>query len=75
MALDRNGGGVTRRTFVKGGLAASALAALAACGKNENAASNQSGSTVKASDGGTFKYYISDPVAIDPYNLQESEGT
>ena len=23
MALDRNGGGVTRRTFVKGGLAAS----------------------------------------------------
>ena len=75
MALDRNGGGVTRRTFVKGGLAASALAALAACGKNENAASNQGGSTVKASDGGTFKYYISDPVAIDPYNLQESEGT
>ena len=75
MALDRNGGGVTRRSFVKGGLAASALAALAACGKNENAASNQGGSTVKASDGGTFKYYISDPVAIDPYNLQESEGT
>lgn len=75
MALDRNGGGVTRRTFVKGGLAASALAALAACGKNGNAASNQGDSTVKASDGGTFKYYISDPVAIDPYNLQESEGT
>ena len=75
MALDRNGGGVTRRTFVKGGLAASALAALAACGKNENAASGSGDSTVKATDGGTFKYYISDPVAIDPYNLQESEGT
>ena len=75
MALDRNGGGVTRRTFVKGGLAASALAALAACGKNENAASAQGDSAVKATDGGTFKYYISDPVAIDPYNLQESEGT
>lgn len=75
MALDRNGGGVTRRTFVKGGLAASALAALAACGKNENAAKSDTGSATKASDGGTFKYYISDPVAIDPYNLQESEGT
>lgn len=75
MSLDRNGGGVTRRTFVKGGLAASALAALAACGKNGNAASGQGESAVKASDGGTFKYYISDPVAIDPYNLQESEGT
>lgn len=75
MALDRNGGGVTRRTFVKGGLAASALAALAACGKNENAASAQGDSAVKATDGGTFKYYISDPVAIDHYNLQESEGT
>ena len=76
MALDRNGGGVvSRRTFVKGGLAASALAALAACGKNENAAKSDDSSAVKASEGGTFKYYISDPVAIDPYNLQESEGT
>ena len=75
MSLDRNGGGVTRRTFVKGGLAASALAALAACGKNGNAASGQGDSAVKATEGGAFKYYISDPVAIDPYNLQESEGT
>lgn len=74
MALDRNGGGVSRRAFVKGSLAASALAALAACGKNNNAASTNDG-TVKASEGGTFKYYISDPVAIDHYNLQESEGT
>ena len=74
MTLDRNGGGVSRRTFVKGSLAASALAALAACGKNNNAASTNGGS-VKASEGGTFKYYISDPVAIDHYNLQESEGT
>lgn len=74
MALDRNGGGVSRRTFVKGSLAASALAALAACGKNNNAESTNGGS-VKASEGGTFKYYISDPVAIDHYNLQESEGT
>lgn len=57
-----------RRTFVKGSLAASALAALAACKKNEGAAGG-------AADGGTMKFYISDPKAIDPYNTQESEGT
>lgn len=63
--------GVTRRSFVKGGVAASALAALAACGKKQDSA----GSTGGAKTGGTFTYYINDPVAIDPYNLQESEGT
>ena len=75
MALDRFGGVVSRRTFVQGGLAASALAALAACGKNSSSSSSSTTSTDTASTGGTFKFYISDPVAIDPYNLQESEGT
>ena len=53
-----------RRTFIKGTAAASALATLAACGKNTDSTSEK-----------VLKYYISDPVAIDPYNLQESEGT
>ncbi|SER64642.1 peptide ABC transporter substrate-binding protein [Parafannyhessea umbonata] len=59
-----------RRTFVQGGLAASALAALAGCGK-------KGGSSDGAGEakGGTMKFYINDPVAIDPYNTQESEGT
>lgn len=61
-----------RRTFVKGGLAASALAALAGCGKKSTSSSAASDSTAK---GGTFKFYIGNPVAIDPYNAQESEGT
>lgn len=61
-----------RRTFVKGGLAASALAALAGCGKKSTSSSDSSDSAAK---GGTFKYYIGNPVAIDPYNAQESEGT
>ncbi|MDY4523277.1 MAG: ABC transporter substrate-binding protein [Atopobium sp.] len=60
---------IGRRTFVKGGLAASALAALAAC-KNTPGGGNASGKS-----GGTMKFYINEPVAIDPYNLQESEGT
>ena len=60
---------IGRRTFVKGGLAASALAALAACKNN----SNSGGASGKT--GGTMKFYINEPVAIDPYNVQETEGT
>ena len=58
-----------RRTFVAGSLAASALAALAGCGKKD------AGAGAGAAAGGTMKFYINDPVAIDPYNTQESEGT
>ncbi len=56
-----------RRTFVQGGLAASALAALAGCGK-------KGGSSDGAGEakGGTMKFYINDPVAIDPYNTQST---
>lgn len=61
-------GGVTRRTFVKGGLAASALAALAAC-KNDAAAGGSEGA-----EGGILSYYINNPVAIDPYDLEEDQG-
>jgi len=64
---------VTRRNFVEGSLAASALAALAACGKKTSTTAD--GSDAAAVSGGTMKYYINDPVAIDPYNTQESEGT
>lgn len=65
---------MTRRTFAKGSLAASALAALAACGKN-TAATAGGGSDAGAAAGNVFNFYINDPVAIDAYNLQESEGT
>ena len=51
-----------RRTFVAGSLAASALAALAGCGKKD------AGAGAGAAAGGTMKFYINDPVAIDPYN-------
>lgn len=63
-------GGVTRRSFVKGGLAAGALAALAAC-KSESAGS---GSADGGSTGGTLSYYINNPTAIDPYDLEEDQG-
>ena len=59
---------LTRRNFVKGGLAASALAALAAC-KNDAAAGGSEGA-----EGGILSYYINNPVAIDPYDLEEDQG-
>lgn len=67
---------LSRRGFVAGGLAASALAALAGCGKKSggSGASGASGGS-GAATGGTLKYYINNPVAIDPYNTQEDQGT
>lgn len=62
---------MNRRTFVKGGLAASAMAALAACGKKGGDTSAASGS---AAEGGTLSYYINNPSAIDPYDLEEDQG-
>lgn len=61
---------MNRRTFVGGSLAASALAALAGCAKKSS--DGEGGST---SSDKVIKFYINNPVAIDPYNTQESEGT
>lgn len=66
---------ITRRAFVGGSLAVSALAALAACGQKKAATGDGGSSSSSAASGNTLNYYINDPVAIDPYNLQESEGT
>ncbi|MDO4806187.1 MAG: ABC transporter substrate-binding protein [Coriobacteriales bacterium] len=61
---------MNRRTFLGGSLAASALAALSACGGNSG---SEGGSGTAAAS--VIKFYINNPVAIDPYNTQESEGT
>ena len=45
---------MNRRTFVKGSLAASAMAALAACGKKGSTGAATSGKAT----GGTLNYYI-----------------
>ncbi len=65
MAMSMN-----RRTFVKGSLAASAMAALAACGKK----STDSTTSGDGSTGGTLNYYINNPTSIDPYDLEEDQG-
>ncbi|MEU2913635.1 ABC transporter substrate-binding protein [Streptomyces massasporeus] len=52
------------------GAIAIALAATA-CGGGDDSSGNNEGS---AKSGGTFRMGITEPVAIDPYNAQESEG-
>lgn len=59
---------VTRRHFVGGALATSALAALAGCSGGNNSADNKGSEKV-------MNYYISEPKFIDPYNAQENQGT
>jgi peptide/nickel transport system substrate-binding protein/oligopeptide transport system substrate-binding protein len=71
---------VTRRGFVKGGLAASALVALAGCGKKGDSSSAGTDSSPNSDsaaydDSATVKYYISNPDCIDHYNLNEDQGT
>ena len=57
-----------RRAFVGGTLAASSMAFLAACGKKGGDASG-------SESGSTLNFYINNPVCIDPYNVQEDQGT
>lgn len=66
-----------RRTFVKGSLAASVLATLAACngGGNTPAEGSDQGSTEPANEGNMLSFYLTEPVCIEPYNLQENQGT
>ena len=65
-----------RRHFVGGALAASTLAVLAGCGQKGGAPAGGSGSAAAGgATGGTLRYYINNPVSIDPYNLMEDQGT
>ena len=62
-----------RRHFVGGALAASALAALAGCTKGGTTTGGSA--ATGGAQGGTLRYYINNPVCIEPYNLQEDQGT
>ena len=57
---------VARRSFLASSALAAGALSLSGCKK----ATNDSGEM-----GGTMNISISEPVSIDPYNLQESEGT
>jgi peptide/nickel transport system substrate-binding protein/oligopeptide transport system substrate-binding protein len=75
---------ITRRGFVSTAATAGATLAgaslLAGCGKDNNSGGGGGGNTGGgggggSKEGGTFRYYVNEPAWIDPYNLQESEGT
>ncbi|MFJ3087420.1 MULTISPECIES: ABC transporter substrate-binding protein [unclassified Streptomyces] len=57
-------------------VAAAAIIALAAtaCGGGDDDASKDKGNGGSGKAGGTFRLGITEPVSIDPYNAQESEG-
>ena len=57
----------SRRAFLAGAAAAGAVA-LTACGKKEGAAGTGEDA------GSTVNFYINNPVSIDPYNCQETQG-
>lgn len=57
-----------RRAFVGGALATGVLGVLAGCGQKGGPSTAGSAGGEGAS-GGTLRYYINNPVSIDPYNL------
>ena len=62
---------ISRRTFVGGALATAAAIALAGGAQGARA---DEGAADGAVSGGTFNFYINNPVSIDPYNVQEDQG-
>ncbi len=56
-------------------LAIGLVAAVVAVGGCTPKQSTTTEPTSKVEKGGTIKYFIMEPTAIDPYNAQESEGT
>ena len=62
---------ISRRTFVGGALATAAAIALAGGARGAQA---DEGAADGAVSGGTFNFYINNPVSIDPYNVQEDQG-
>ena len=64
-----------RRAFVGGTLATGVLAMLAGCGQKGAATGSGSAAAGEGAQGGTLRYYINNPVCIEPFNLQEDQGT
>ena len=79
MAIDTSMG---RRTFLKGSAAVAAMTTLAACAGTdmnetleENAASNENPAAGEGDPSAVARMYLNNPECIDPYNLQENQGT
>lgn len=70
---EKMGHSMDRRTFIKGGAAAMAAAGLGACGQRSS--SSGESSSGEAPSGGTINYAITNPTSIDPFDIEEFNGT
>ena len=70
--VQQHASGLTRRAFV-GGAMGTALA-LAACGAQGTHALADETAGGEPATGGTFRYYITNPVAIEPFGAEEVQG-
>ena len=70
--VQQHASGLTRRAFV-GGAMGTALA-LAACGAQGTQALADEAAGGEPATGGTFRYYITNPVAIEPFGAEEVQG-
>lgn len=67
---------MSRRTFIKGGLAAGALTALGACsGGGSSSSTGSEGGSEVTPEGNMISYFLTNPACIEPYNCQENQGT
>lgn len=64
-----------RRQFIAGSLATGALLALAGCGKKVDGGSDSKPSSNGGQSGGELRVHVGNPVCIEPFDAQESEGT
>ncbi len=64
--------GLTRRSFVGGAVATAA--ALAACAGARGGLALADEAAEEPVSGGTFNYYITNPVAIEPFGAEEVQG-
>ncbi len=75
---------MSRRSFVRGALATSAAIVLASGGSLALADEGAEGEDIPepdevdatgAVDGGTLNFYITNPVGIEPFDTQETQGS
>ena len=79
---ERNASSITRRSFVAGALATAGMIALASGaghaladdGSSINATSVDAEGAKTGTAGGTMKWYLTNPVAIEPFGAEENQG-
>ena len=87
--IDHRTSGLTRRAFIGGAAAVAGALALAGCGNTKQDGSSAAGDAEQAdaaseeeiapaagepTKGGTFRFYLTNPVGIEPFHAEENMG-